>query len=75
MMQLVDGYSRDDIKCLLHCFYLPYEPAHGILITYRIGQQGRLRQACPIAQSHHTLRCLHTHSRDIDEGSNKNLGL
>ena len=35
--------------------------------TYHIGDQRRLRWACASAQSHHSLRCSHTWSVEIDE--------
>ena len=37
--------------------------------TYHIGDQRRLRRACAFAQSRQSLRCSHTWSMEVDEGS------
>ena len=37
--------------------------------TYRIGDQRRLRRACASAQSRQSLRCSHTWTTKLDEGS------
>ena len=37
--------------------------------TYIIGDQRRLRRACAYAQSRQSLRCSHTQSMIVDEGS------
>ena len=39
--------------------------------TYHIGDRRRLRQACASAQSRQSLRCSHTWSMEVDEGSDK----
>ena len=39
--------------------------------TYRIGDQRRLRWACASAQSHQSLRCSHTWTMEVDEGSDQ----
>ena len=39
--------------------------------TYRIGDQRRLRRACACTQSRQSLRCLHTWSMEVDEGSDQ----
>ena len=39
--------------------------------TYHIGDQRRLRRGCASAQSHQSLRCSHTWSREVDEWSNQ----
>ena len=39
--------------------------------TYHIGDQRRLRRACASAQSHQSLRCSHTWSMEVDEGSDQ----
>ena len=39
--------------------------------TYHIGNQRRLRGACASAQSRQSLRCFHTWSMEVDEGSNQ----
>ena len=39
--------------------------------TYHIGDQRRLRRACPAAQSRQSLCCLHTWSMEVDEGSDR----
>ena len=36
--------------------------------TYHIGDQRRLRRACASTQSHHSLRCSHTKSIEVDVG-------
>ena len=40
--------------------------------TYHIGDQRRLRRACTSAQSRKSLRCSHTLSMEVDEGSDQN---
>ena len=39
--------------------------------TYHIGEQRRLRRACASAHSRQSLRCSHTWSMEVDEGSDK----
>ena len=39
--------------------------------TYHIGNQQRLRRACPSAQSRQSLRCSHTWSMEVDKGSDQ----
>ena len=39
--------------------------------TYHIGDQPRLRQACASTQSRQSLRCSHTCSLEVDEGSDQ----
>ena len=39
--------------------------------TYHIGDQRRLRRACASVQSRQSLRCSHTWSMEVDEGSDK----
>ena len=39
--------------------------------TYHIGDQRRLRRACASAQSRLSLRCSHTWSMEVDEGSDQ----
>ena len=42
-------------------------------LSYHIGNQRRLRRACSAsAQSHQSLRCSHTWSMEVDEGSDQN---
>ena len=40
--------------------------------SYHIGDQRRLRRACASAQSRQSLRCSHTWTMEIDEGSDQN---
>ena len=40
--------------------------------TYHIGYQRRLRRACASAHSRQSLRCSHTWSMEVDEGSHQN---
>ena len=39
--------------------------------TYHTGNQQRLRRACTSAQSRQSLRCVHTWSMEVDEGSDQ----
>ena len=39
--------------------------------TYHIGDQRRFRRACASAQSRQSLRCSHTRSMEVDEGSSQ----
>ena len=39
--------------------------------TYRIGDQRKLRRFCASAQSRQSLRCSHTWSMELDEGSDR----
>ena len=39
--------------------------------TYHIGDQWRFRRPCSSAQSRQSLRCSHTRSMKVDEGSNQ----
>ena len=42
--------------------------------TYHIGHQRRLRRACASVQSRQSLRCSHTWSNEVDEGSDQKSG-
>ena len=41
--------------------------------TYHTGDQRRLRRACISAQSRQSLRCSHTWSMEVNEGSDQNI--
>ena len=45
--------------------------------TYRIDEQRRLWRVCAYAyaQTHQSLRCSHTQSMDVDEGSDQSLDI
>ena len=49
------------------------EPASGILVTYHIFKQRRLRQVCTYVQTDQSFPCLHTQSMDVDENSDQHL--
>ena len=42
---------------------------------YRIGEQLRFRRGCAYAQTRQSIRCSHTQTIDVDEGSDQNLDL
>ena len=46
-----------------------------IIITYHILEQGRLKHACANAQARQSLRCSHTLSMDVDNGSEQKFDL